>query len=108
MTMRTISIQNTAPGTMALCDLGQPRTPGATEILIATDYTGITNGTERGCLTCDYGAGGYPTRSGYQHVGKVQAVGERVSGYKVGDRVFYGQYVGHNGWNVVDVSPADP
>jgi len=106
--MNKTSLQNTAQGRMGFVDLGEPGPVGPTEILIATEYTGITNGTERGWMTCDRGAGSYPSRVGYQHVGKIRTVGERVTGYKVGDTVFYGQFVGHNGWNIVDVAAADP
>jgi 2-desacetyl-2-hydroxyethyl bacteriochlorophyllide A dehydrogenase len=45
----------------------------------------------------------FPCRHGYQHVARVEAVGERVDSFAPGDIVFCGQYVGHRSWLMVDV-----
>jgi 2-desacetyl-2-hydroxyethyl bacteriochlorophyllide A dehydrogenase len=76
--------------------------------VIATRYSGITNGTERHALVNDFDWARYPGRHGYQHVGQVVAAGGRVRQFAVGDWVFFGQYVGHRGWHLVEVGEAEP
>jgi 2-desacetyl-2-hydroxyethyl bacteriochlorophyllide A dehydrogenase len=102
--MRTTGIQFVARGQAAFRQLGEPPEPGPTELLIETVYSGVTNGTERHALLTEHGYGGghFPSQHGYQQVGRVVAVGGAVERYALGDWVFYGGYVGHNGWNVVD------
>jgi len=104
MDMHNIGIEFTACGKMGFYGLGTPPAPGPTQILIRTHYSGITNGTERHALMGDFGyGGGYPGRHGYQHVGVVEAAGEQVKAFSEGDMVFFGRYVGHRGWNIVEV-----
>jgi len=106
--MHNIGIEFTELGKMGFYDLGQPPAPGPSQILIRTHYSGITNGTERHALMADYGyGGGYPGRHGYQHVGVVEAVGKKVKAFSEGDMVFFGHYVGHRGWNIVEVGAGD-
>lgn len=105
--MRQIGIEYPQRGQMRLIDIGEPPPLQPTQILIRTRYTGITNGTERHALLGEHGFTVYPSRHGYQHVGQVEAVGASVEGFQPGDWVFYGQYVGHRAWNVVDVAFAD-
>jgi len=106
--MSNIGIEFTDRGKMGFYDLGIPPDPGPTQILIRTHYSGITNGTERHALMGDFGyGGGYPGRHGYQHVGVVEAAGSQVKAFKEGDIVFFGQYVGHRGWHLVNVGSAD-
>lgn len=102
--MRKIALEFAARGTLAVRDLGEPPPLRPTEVLLETLYTGITNGTERHALLAEHGYGGgvFPSRHGYQHVARVAAAGAGVTRFSVGDRVFYGGYVGHNGWNVAD------
>jgi len=93
---------------MDFYNLGEPPDPGATQILIRTHYSGITNGTERHALVGDFGyGGGYPGRHGYQHVGVVEKAGAQVKAFREGDIVFYGHYVGHRGWNIVEIGSGD-
>ena len=88
---------------MDFYDLGNPPDPSSTQILIRTKYSGITNGTERHALVGDFGyGGGYPGRHGYQHVGIVEKVGNQVKEFSEGDIVFFGHYVGHRSWNIVE------
>jgi len=102
--MTDIGLEFVARGEVGFCDLGSPLKPGPGQLTLETEYTAITNGTERHALLAEHGYGGgrYPSRHGYQHVGRVVAVGAGVTRYAPGDRFFYGRYVGHRGWNVVD------
>jgi len=102
--MHNIGIEFTARGEMGFYELGNAPDPGPTQIIIRTHYSGITNGTERHALMGDFGyGGGYPGRHGYQHVGVVEAAGSQVKAFSQGDIVFFGHYVGHRGWHVVEV-----
>ena len=102
--MRTTGLEFAARGELAVVDLGEPPALGPTQVLIETRFTGVTNGTERHAFLGEHGYGGgrYPSRHGYQHVGVIVATGDAATRYQVGDWVFFGQYVGHRGWNVVD------
>ncbi len=102
--MKQIALEFSAPGVTQIVEIGPPPMPAPTEVLIETRFTGITNGTERHALMAEHFWGQFPSRHGYQHVGQITAVGARVDTYTLGDWVFYGEYVGHRGWNVVDVS----
>jgi 2-desacetyl-2-hydroxyethyl bacteriochlorophyllide A dehydrogenase len=102
--MRKTALEFVSRGELALRDLGDPPRLGPYELLLETAYTGVTNGTERHALLTEHGFGGgqFPSRHGYQHVSKVVAAGSEVSHFGIGDWVFCGRYVGHNGWNVVN------
>jgi 2-desacetyl-2-hydroxyethyl bacteriochlorophyllide A dehydrogenase len=102
--VRKIVLEFVAKGRLEIQDLGEPPDLQSSQVLLETQYTGVTNGTERHALLCEHGFGGgrFPSRHGYQHVATVGAVGEGVTKFKAGDWVFYGAYVGHRGWNVVD------
>lgn len=101
--MRRTGLEFVAKAKLGVRELGEPPELGPADVLLVTEYTGVTNGTERHAflLEHDYASMPLPSRHGYQHVGKVAAVGADVTRLAVGDRVFYGDYVGHNGWNVV-------
>ena len=102
--MRTIGIEFVEQRRAAFAELGEPPALEPRQVLIETRFTGVTNGTERHALLGEHGYGGerYPSRHGYQHVGEIVAVGDAVTLHSVGEWVFYGQYVGHRGWNVAD------
>jgi 2-desacetyl-2-hydroxyethyl bacteriochlorophyllide A dehydrogenase len=106
--MRTIGIEYPARGQMRFYDLDRPGALKPTEVLICTRYSGVTNGTERHGLLGELVFDRFPGRHGYQHVGRVEAVGDAVEGWRVGDWVFYGAYVGHRGWHIVDTAPGTP
>ncbi|GIX07139.1 MAG: hypothetical protein KatS3mg115_1542 [Candidatus Poribacteria bacterium] len=78
-------------------------TPGPEEVLIQTEYTYISTGTELANYTGQepkvFQPGSwcaYPWRSGYANVGIVREVGSRVQRVSVGDRVF--SYGNHASW----------
>jgi bacteriochlorophyllide a dehydrogenase len=102
--VRTVGIEYPAKGQMHFKELGDPPKLKPTEVLVHTHYTGITNGTERHAMMAEHGWGQFPSAHGYQCVGTIDAAGSDVTGFAVGDWVFYGQYLGHRGWHVVDVS----
>ena len=61
---------------------------GSNEILVATECTLISPGTERAFLLgLPNAQGSYPSRPGYSSIGKVIAVGADVKGFTEGDRV---------------------
>ena len=61
---------------------------GDDEVLVATECTLISPGTERAFLLgLPNAQGRYPSRPGYSNIGTVVEVGNSVTGYSVGDRV---------------------
>ena len=61
---------------------------GDDEVLVATDCTLISPGTERAFLLgLPNAQGRYPSRPGYSNIGTVIAVGKSVTDCKVGERV---------------------
>ncbi len=69
---------------------------GPGQVLVRSEYTGMTNGTERSFLMGGpYGPRKWPCRCGYQTVGIIEQVGPDVTGYQVGDRVFNGNFKHH-------------
>jgi 3-hydroxyethyl bacteriochlorophyllide a dehydrogenase len=67
--------------------------PGARDLLVDIEYSFLSNGTERWCLTGKLEVPGVPRLRdphvpGYQAAGVVREVGRDVRGYRPGDRVF--------------------
>jgi 2-desacetyl-2-hydroxyethyl bacteriochlorophyllide A dehydrogenase len=63
------------------------------EVLVDVEYSCISPGTERSCLMGRFYYGeqqnySFPFVPGYQHAGRVKAVGRAVSSLQPGDRVF--------------------
>lgn len=106
--MRTIAVEYKAKGQMHFCELGSPTELGPTQALIATHYSGITNGTERHSMLGEHAWANapFPSRHGYQNVGRIAEVGGDVTVFKPGDWVYCGHYIGHRGWIVVDAAGA--
>jgi len=63
--------------------------PGPSEIGVRTRCSGISIGTELNLLRGAVSWGPYPICTDYQAVGVVEAVGEEVTDFAVGDRVYY-------------------
>ena len=76
----------------------------AGQVLVKTEYTVVSGGTERAILVGSPNApSGFPARLGYCGVGRVVSVGEGVSSLGKGDRVLV--YHGtHADYNIVDQS----
>ena len=92
--------------------------PASNEVLIEIEYSSLSNGTERWCLTGRLNLPGerplaFPHVPGYQAAGIVRQIGPEVKGLKSGDRVFSRNcrqpnhwdgswWGGHVGWHVAD------
>jgi L-iditol 2-dehydrogenase len=59
------------------------------DILVRNRYSGISNGTELMLVRNKVSWGPFPIWLGYQAVGTVEKVGNEVSEFKVGDRVYH-------------------
>ena len=76
---------------------------GPEDVLIDVEYTTISNGTERWCLTGnltvpDKPPLAFPHVPGYQAGGVIRAAGERVKGLRPGGRVFSRNCTAPSGW----------
>jgi L-iditol 2-dehydrogenase len=81
--------------------------PGPNQILVRTVRTAVSAGTE---LTTLLGISprfqGFPAYPGYSHTGIIEAVGDRVTGFQVGDRVLtMGRHQSHV---LLDLAPDRP
>jgi 2-desacetyl-2-hydroxyethyl bacteriochlorophyllide A dehydrogenase len=77
------------------------RPAAAGEVLIETDYTVISAGTERAnLLGLPNTSGAFPYHPGYSGVGRVVALGEGVDRVAAGDRVLLGFGSGHRSHTV--------
>jgi 2-desacetyl-2-hydroxyethyl bacteriochlorophyllide A dehydrogenase len=82
--------------------------PGANQIVVRTEFSGVSNGTERSFLMGGpYGRSTWPCRCGYQTVGRIIWAGDGVCGYEVGQRVFSGVFKHHADYLAFDVSDPD-
>jgi bacteriochlorophyllide a dehydrogenase len=61
----------------------------ADELLVKTEVSGVSQGTELWALTARRPELSFPTVPGYQGIGTVEAVGENVTNFTVGQRVFF-------------------
>ena len=82
--------------TALVCDENQDFTlepvrldgPAPHQVAIRTHYTGVSIGTELGYVSAKTPVP-YPLSTGYQGTGIIEAVGDDVSGFDVGDRVYF-------------------
>lgn len=63
--------------------------PAPTQILVRTLYSGVSVGTEFAVIRGKLDWGPFPICTGYQAVGVVEQVGEAVTRFKSGDKVYY-------------------
>ena len=63
--------------------------PGPEHLLIRALYSGVSIGTEFALIRNKISGQQYPLCTGYQGVGVVEHVGEKVDAFKVGDKVYY-------------------
>ncbi len=66
------------------------------DILVKNLYSGVSIGTEFLLIQNKISWGPFPIIPGYQAVGVVEAVGERVEEFKVGDKVYHRGYFAEN------------
>jgi 2-desacetyl-2-hydroxyethyl bacteriochlorophyllide A dehydrogenase len=86
--------------------------PGPEDVVVETEFSGISNGTEGWILMARYTGTRFPLVTGYQKVGVISHAGAGVKGYKVGERVFLratrvaqdinGMWYGHTSRSVSD------
>jgi 2-desacetyl-2-hydroxyethyl bacteriochlorophyllide A dehydrogenase len=62
---------------------------GADELLIRTEYSGVSQGTEIWALTGKRHEIQFPTVPGYQSIGVIEDVGAEVTSFTVGQRVMF-------------------
>jgi len=65
------------------------RDPDADQIAIRTHFTGVSIGTEFALINNKISWGPYPLCTGYQGTGTVEAIGERVTNFHIGDQVYF-------------------
>jgi len=63
--------------------------PGPEQIVVRPHYSGISIGTEFALIRNKISWGPYPLCTGYMAVGTVEYAGKAVSGFQVGDKVYY-------------------
>ena len=88
--MKEMQIQFSAPGKVDYAPFdfqASPDTLKRDELLLRTEYTLISPGTEMDCLMNRAGGSVYPKVLGYSAVARVEARGEEATEFGIGDRV---------------------
>ena len=86
--MRAVVV--TAPGRVELVELAVPK-PGPYQALVRTDVAALCNATDGKLVAGRFpGVDTYPLVLDHESTGIVEAVGEKVRHFKVGDRVIGG------------------
>ena len=92
--MKNPNIVFTAPYVTEVLDYPMPKELGEYDVLLKIQCTTISSGTERANLIGDANVAGtnapqvkFPRQAGYSAGAVVEAVGEKVTRVKVGDRV---------------------
>jgi 3-hydroxyethyl bacteriochlorophyllide a dehydrogenase len=88
--LNTLAVVIEGPERLALDRLAL-QSPADDDIVVATEWSGISTGTERllwsGKMPAFPGMG-YPLVPGYESVGRIEAVGRHVHNRRIGERVF--------------------
>jgi len=85
-----LSVVVVKPGTVELTSVPEP-TPGPYEAKVRTELASLCNATDKKLLAGSFpGVEGYPLLLGHESAGIVEAVGEKVRNFRVGDRVIGG------------------
>lgn len=80
----------TKPGELQIVEIPRPK-PGPYEARVKTEIAALCNMTDRKLIHGEFpGVGQYPLLLGHETVGIVDAVGDKVRHFKVGDRVVGG------------------
>ncbi len=79
--------------------------PEPTDIVVRCLCSGVSIGTEFALIRNKISWGPYPLCTGYQAVGVVEQVGAEVSGFAVGDTVYYRNQRGPLLWDGQEVTP---
>jgi threonine dehydrogenase-like Zn-dependent dehydrogenase len=85
-----LSVAVTEPDKLQIVDVPEP-TPGSYEARIKTEVACLCNATDRKLIEGHFpGVEDYPLLLGHETLGIVDAIGEKVRSFKVGDRVVGG------------------
>jgi len=88
------AVQATEPGKLALTELEIPQ-PGADQVRIRVEACGICHsdaGTVEGLFPITF-----PRAPGHEVIGRIEAIGDAVTGWEIGQRVGVGYLNGHCG-----------
>ncbi|MBI2940089.1 MAG: zinc-binding alcohol dehydrogenase [Chloroflexi bacterium] len=94
--MKSPAIIFSRPNEVEIGEVEVPDALGPTDVLVRTQHSGLSTGTERWLLTGRFhravspvgGERSFPLVPGYQKVGVVERVGREVRAFTPGDRVF--------------------
>jgi bacteriochlorophyllide a dehydrogenase len=86
--MRSSALVMTGPCAVELHEYELPE-PNADDVVIRTEYSGVSQGTEVDAYRGERPELAFPTVTGYQSVGIVEWTGDAVTGMAVGDRVLF-------------------
>ena len=86
--MKATAMVMTSPRSMELQSYGLPELR-PDDVLIRTEYSGVSQGTEVDAYVGARPELTFPTVTGYQSVGLIEAVGAGVTGFAEGDRVLF-------------------
>ncbi|MFD8970734.1 alcohol dehydrogenase catalytic domain-containing protein [Streptomyces sp. NPDC059568] len=92
--MKAVRIQE-INGSLAVVDLPLPQ-PGPDQVRIAVEACGVCH-TDHNIVRGDFGDGPFPLTPGHEVAGRIDALGEGVQGWAVGDRVAVGWFGGSCG-----------
>ncbi len=91
------SAQSAAPGAPLVLFERQVPAPGRGQVRLSIEASGVCH-TDSKVLAGAFGADPFPLVPGHEIAGRIEAVGEDVRPWQVGDRVAVGWYGGHCGW----------